>query len=1140
MLQVLLLGPVEARSGESALPLGGVKQRTLLARLATASGRPVSAHVLIDDLWGEAPPSNPEHALQAHVSRLRRSLPDLLELSGSGYRLDTGRCRVDAEHFVSLSDEGHRLLADGLADDAAHRLDEALRLWRGSPFSDLPEAGALRAEAVRLEELRHRTVSDRIDAELSSGRHETVLPEIRALVQADPLRESTWRQLMQALAGSGRVRDALAAFRRARELFVAELGLEPGGELRALHEALLRGEVPTRAPRAPVRPAEARQDRPLPPELARRVTDRVVGRDRELARLESAWRRAASGLHLVILSGDPGIGKTRLAVEFAARCHQEGSTVLFGRSDPGLQVAYQPFKEMLRAALREPGAGPSDGAPRPSPVDTATDAETPLATLMDRLADTSGATGATGAIEAESDRYRTFEGVAGWLAEVSARTPVALVVDDLHWADQQSVLLLTHLLDSPRPLRGLVIATLRDRENLEAGPGSGVVAELLRRSESITEVELTGLDRHGVRDLLAGQLGAEEPDRRSMAGITRWALEASGGNPLYLRELGRQVLDTTQVDQLPDPATVRLPSRLRGMVEARLAGLTEEARAAAQHAAVIGREFDLHVLRAAAGLDASEVDAMLSATAYLRLVEPVPGPGLRYAFTHDVVRTVLYEELPPLRRAELHGDVARVLEEDPVRHRVELAHHWSTAAGAGREGADQALHHLTLAGRDALEEQAPMTAVRRLRRARELLPPDADPQVRCDLLLVLGVAEFRSGDPAHRETLLACATLARRAGDVDRLTAAAVENCRGWWSNTSSPDLERVSVLESALALCPPEEVASRARLLAGWALENVRDPVQRRRAVARSAESVTLARETGDDAVLASTLADQYAVMFASFTDPCGCLATVQELFDLAQRRGDPMVRMQAAVGLGQVSLLLADGAAADLWIDQAVELADRLHQPARAWLARGWQVMRTAGREQLEEAERLAGEVLELGVRCHQPDAFTWYAGQLFTLRWWQGRLPELMPDIEAQVADVAKAIPSWYAAYGLALATAGRQEEAQVILDHFVATELVDLPRDILWLHGMAYLCQLSAHLGDATAAELLHRALRPYAGLAAHNGTIDAGPVSLHLAAVATTMGEPGIAACHREDAAATARQLGSPLWLRHLDGLLVHP
>lgn len=134
-----------------------------------------------------------------------------------------------------------------------------------------------------------------------------------------------------------------------------------------------------------------------------------------------------------------------------------------------------------------------------------------------------------------------------------------------------------------------------------------------------------------------------------------------------------------------------------------------------------------------------------------------------------------------------------------------------------------------------------------------------------------------------------------------------------------------------------------------------------------------------------------------------------------------------------------------------------------------------------------QLAGEVLEEGVRCHQPDAFTWYAGQLFTLRWLQGRLPELMPDIEAQVADVATAIPSWYAAYGLALATAGRREEAQVILDHFVATELGDLPRDILWLHGMSYLCQLSAHLDDATAAGLLHRALLPYAGLVAHNGT-----------------------------------------------------
>ena len=386
--------------------------------------------------------------------------------------------------------------------------------------------------------------------------------------------------------------------------------------------------------------------------------------------------------------------------------------------------------------------------------------------------------------------------------------------------------------------------------------------------------------------------------------------------------------------------------------------------------------------------------------------------------------------------------------------------------------------------------------------------------------------------------------LAHREGDHPRLTAAAVANNRGWYSSTSEIDHERVAVIEAALAGHAPDDRHSQAQLLAAWAVENVRDPALRNEAIARSEKGFAMARElaaeTGDELLLAHQIAHRFSVLYASFSDPHECLALSERLYALAHRRGDPGIRLNAAIALAQAALLLGDFPASDRALDDAAQLAERLRHPARTWLARSWQATRAAVRGDLDGAEALALESLQIGLDTTQPDALTWFAGQIFVFRAMAGRLAEVLDSVEEQVAAHAAAIPAWRAAYAYALAEAGRHGEARAIVAEFAERECAQLPRDMLWLHGMAYLAMASSVLGDASSelgnagsARALYPILAPFAGMVANNGTIDAGPVDLHLGTLARVCGELPAAATHLAAAADLCQRAGAPLWLERV-------
>jgi WD40 repeat protein/DNA-binding SARP family transcriptional activator len=327
MVKFGILGPIELTDGERQLAVGGPRQVALLAFLLLHPNRAVSADQLLDAVWG-ADAGRAVKRLHTSVARLRKTLdtdgsnggPTLKTVIG-GYMLTVEPGQLDADVFQAGVEDGRRALDEGEAARAAGVLRDALGLWRGPALAEVAYEAFAQGEIRRLEELRLAALEARIEADLQLGRHARVIGELEALVASHPAREQLVGQLMVALYRSGRQSEALEAYSRARQALISEIGVEPGPQLRRLHEAVLRQDASLEA--QPATP-------PLPPELDPASAPSLVGRGSELERLSAAWARAKSGDGaLLALLGESGIGKSRLAAELAREAHEAGATVLY-------------------------------------------------------------------------------------------------------------------------------------------------------------------------------------------------------------------------------------------------------------------------------------------------------------------------------------------------------------------------------------------------------------------------------------------------------------------------------------------------------------------------------------------------------------------------------------------------------------------------------------------------------------------------------------------------------------------------------------------------------------------------------------------------------------------------------------------
>ena len=1110
--RVGLLGSVEVHVDGVRVPLRSHRQRVALTRLALSENRPVPVDTLVDDLWGDEQPADAPHALQAHISRLRKQLRVDVEFVAGGYRLDPSRLDLDTARFTALHEAGCAQLEAGEYSRALNTLTEALDVWRGPALGDLAEARGLRLSALHFEERRRIARHDRAEAALACGAGVSLVDELRAALASDPLRETTWHQLMRALRQAGREAEALGAYGQAREIFIDELGTEPGSLLADLHRALLADATDP--------PPEDQPESPTPATpLSPAHDETLVGRRDELAVIDRAWRESGDGFRVVTISGEPGIGKTRLAEAAIDRLSARGVTVLRARCELSTRSAFGAFAQLLQAHLATPLPARYEAELRRRAPNLAQVLPGWRGEVDDDLGDHR-------ARRDDADHHRALDAIAAWLSATTRDEPGLFVIDDAQWADHESQLAIQHLLHSPRRVNALVIVCVRDRQ-IDSGDDSPL-ADLLRQSGRVSHLALR---RFGLHE--SGQLIDDESERMSNdERLPEWGrdyiLDASGGNPLFMLELTRQLLiERPSSAKLPPP-----PAGVSRVIESRIAALPDSARDLLRRAAVLGTTFaPLHLTDFFERASPAERDAALSAALHHRLIEHAEGEPLRYRFSHDIVRAVLYDSLPASERAELHAQIARALDRDDtgdvaVDHQL-IAHHYRRSDVV--DGIERAVRHLLAAGRQALFRGAPAAGEELLGDALRLADDATPATLRCDLLIELGRAQQRLAQPQYRDSLLEASRLARRANDPERLTTAVLANNRGWWSNTSAIDDERIEYIEVALAHSPDDDLSARAKLLSAWALENVRHSAVRDEVLSAAKRALDLAEESEDPHALALVFAHRYAVLHALFEDPAECALMNDRLMSLANRLGDRQMRLSAAVGTAQSRLGLGEFSIAERYINEAVRLAEVHADPARTWLLRTWQAMRQGARGDFDDAERLAAEALELGTQSEQADAYTWFAGQLFTFRMLQGRLPEIMDAVREQAVALTEALPAWNAALALALSRSGHQEDAMAVIDEFAATNFDRLPRDLLWLHALHYFTLACEELSLDQYAGALYDLLLPHDGMVATNGTIDAGPVSLHLGILARLQGRDALAEDHLAAAETLSRRMGSPVW-----------
>jgi DNA-binding SARP family transcriptional activator/basic membrane lipoprotein Med (substrate-binding protein (PBP1-ABC) superfamily) len=332
-----VLGPLHAEAGETAVELGGRKQRAVLAALLLRAGEVVPDDRLIDDVWGEQPPAAVGHSLEAYVSNLRRVLAPhgvAFERRGGGYRLDLGPASLDARVFETLVEQAASALAAGDRKEAARAAGEALSLWRGPVLAGTPLHRDGRAEVERLEELRARAFEIRVDADLALGRHADVVAELGSAVEADPYRQRLVAQLMLALYRTGRHAEALDVYERTRRALDSDLGLQPSEDLQRLAGQIVRQEPELRAPAGTI---QAREEP------------------------RSKRRRRVSALAVVLLLAAGAISLGLVAFGGAAASHEGPVRVALIRMwDPGGpgggdDAGWKPFVDGLLAAERTYG-----------------------------------------------------------------------------------------------------------------------------------------------------------------------------------------------------------------------------------------------------------------------------------------------------------------------------------------------------------------------------------------------------------------------------------------------------------------------------------------------------------------------------------------------------------------------------------------------------------------------------------------------------------------------------------------------------------------------------------------------------------------------------------------------------------------
>lgn len=852
-------------------------------------------------------------------------------------------------------------------------------------------------------------------------------------------------------------------------------------------------------------PLDAPPRAPLPSEPA------FVGRTRELRELAAVAEPPRAGRdRLVLITGEAGIGKTRLAEELARRTAARGARVVWSRCwEAGGAPAYRPWSEILRRLASGDGAAP--GPTWSAGLGAALASPSPGAAAPDPVRP-----------DAEAVRFATFDAAARLLRHAAA-TPLLIVLEDLHAADLPSLRLLEFVVRELDDVPLLVVGTYRPAA---ADQRPAVALALARLAHAALRVPLAGLAAEEVAALLAA--GGDAAPAELVAAVH----DATAGNPLF-------VVETARALRLAHPGGLRAVPRehlfvaggVREAVRARLALLAPQSRALLELAAVFGDQTDLAALQLAGEV----APAVLLDTARAGAAAGVLAGGdpTRLVFRHALLRDVLYEDLPPARRRALHLAAGRAIAQ---RHAADLgpqlaalAHHFREAAGDAATVAS-ALDFTVQTARRAAALCADEEAIVAYRQALALI--DRQPAVastRGQLLIELAEALTRSGEHLEaRPVLHAAAALARADGDAALLARAALCSAeRGLGVPYRAADAEVLALCDEALARLPAADSPLRARVLARAAVEHSANDAPER-ARADSAAAVAIARRLDEPVALAHVLSARHAV-FWRYGAPAEGLAVAAEIATIGGAIGDPDLVVQGRTWRLYDHMLAGDALAFDDELAAYGPLAETLRRPRYLWLAENARALRALWQGRFTEAETAIGAARTQVARLGDATAMQNPVAQLFALRRQQGRLAEQEAGARLAVARFPGS-PVPQTCLALVHLELGQLAEARVAFEAVAAADFDDLRREHR-LGVLPYLSEVCAALGDARRAAALHALLLPLADRVVPYGLSVAFGVGAHwLALLADAMGRPDEARAHAERAVARHATMDAPPWL----------
>lgn len=1112
-LDYVLLGRLEVRRDGAAVPIGRPRLRALLGVLLLEANRVVPSERLVELLWGDD--DRAVASLQTHVSNLRRVLEPqrrprdpstVLLTEAPGYRLVADRRQVDVCCFEDLARRGRELLDQGDAAAALAEADSALQLWQGPPLPEFAYDAFVVDATNRLTRLHLGALSTAAEARLELGDHLGAAGLLQDPAGAHPLDERLHVLLALALYRAGRQTDALRTIDRVRRALSETAGLEPGPELRTLESDILAqsaaldaspvrpgggGVAPVVVDAAP-RPDGARAQDPGP----RSSATPLVGRGAELGLLEELLEDAAHGHgRVAVVLGEPGIGKTRLAEELAERARARGVVTAWARCpESGAIPAFWPV--IVHAErLRDAGVVAAE-------------------LVAPEQSDPAG----------PGDLFALYEGISSALR--SSPSPLLLVIDDLQWADADSLRLLAHVAGALAECPVMLLATVRPLvDDSPAALVDGLAA--LARTAGVLHVDLDGLGEDAVVEWLGQRSDVEVP-----TAVAATVHQRTGGNPLFVKELS-ELLATE--GRLGDPESVRasrsIPPGVQFVVRRRVARLPPATRQVLGVASVVGRDFELGLVATVAELAPDDVlDALAPALDAALVLDAGNG---RFRFSHALVADALAAELNAARRARLHASTARSMagDADELGDRAALvAHHAlaGVAAGTGelaRRSSIEAARRAA-AGFGFEDAAAHWGRVVDLLEATHLGDLDARFEARYELAAMLFEADVLRD---AKDAAIRAIELAETAGDTPGMVrAASLLGHPHLWPNQAygETDERAVTVLRRIVDVLGSDDLEGRARVLGALAVElTYADPES---VVPVRVAAERAARACGDPVVLTRVLFNAIGPLAPSTLELRR--ATAVEVLELCSRHDLP-VDIEV---LARFHLALArwEGAEMDVALTELAACraaADRIGGgPMRSQL--GWFEGATAVvRGDYDRARRLGSESAELYRRTRRIDADLIEQTLLFAIALDVGGLDQV---IESMLHDPG-ANPSygWITSeiVAFAMIEAGHRDVAAAVV---AATEVSDPPPDdYTTLMAAVVALHNRAELDVAGPVEPLMELLEPYRGrwAQAGSGGCGGGLVDLGLARGAATLGQTDRARELFEVAVEGHERLGAPAW-----------